>query len=104
MARVQDIFDDLEEDFPWQEHIERRPEVMLGKPVCQGTRMTMELVLAELGNGTTWDELIAGYPNLTFDRIRAALHFAAWLSRRYRLGAPEVAEGANERKATPLAD
>ena len=29
----------------WQEHIERKPEVMGGKPVIKGTRITVELIL-----------------------------------------------------------
>ena len=35
----------------WREYIEQRPEVMLGKSVIKGTRLTVELILERLGNG-----------------------------------------------------
>lgn len=105
MAEVEDIFAELDdEEFRWGDHIERRPEVMFGKPVFKGTRLTVERVLEELAAGTSWSDLAQGYPNLTPEKIRAALHFSAWLARQYRLGAARSAESANERRATPLAD
>ena len=35
----------------WQDYIEERKEVMMGKPVFKGTRLTVEHVLNELGTG-----------------------------------------------------
>ncbi len=61
----------------WQEYIEERKEVMLGKPVFKGTRLTVEHVLRELGTGMSPDELLDEYPNLTPEHIRAALRYAA---------------------------
>jgi uncharacterized protein (DUF433 family) len=61
----------------WQDHIEQRPDVMMGKPVFKGTRLTVEHVLRELGTGMSHDELLDNYPNLTAEQIRAAHHFAA---------------------------
>lgn len=108
MAAIDDIFKELEdEEFPWRDYIERRPGVMVGKPVFKGTRLTVEHVLQELANGMTWQALIQSYPNLTSERIKAALHFAAWLSREHRLKSDQSsqpAEEANERKVAPLAD
>jgi uncharacterized protein (DUF433 family) len=57
----------------WQDYIEERPDVMMGRPVFKGTRITVEHVLAELGRGMDEAELLAGYPRLTEDHIRAAL-------------------------------
>jgi len=53
------------------------PNVMMGKPVVAGTRITVELILEELAAGTSADELIAGHPALTPEAISAALKFAA---------------------------
>ena len=53
------------------------PNVMMGKPVVTGTRITVELILEELAAGTSVDELIAGHPALTPKAISAALQFAA---------------------------
>jgi uncharacterized protein (DUF433 family) len=61
----------------WQDYIEERPDVMLGKPVFKGTRLTVEHVLRELGNGMSEEDLLRGYPRLTPDHIRAAFLYAA---------------------------
>ncbi len=63
----------------WQDYIEQQPDVMMGKPVFKGTRLTVEHVLAELGRGMTETELLAAHPRLTADHIRAALLYAAAL-------------------------
>ena len=42
--------------------IDINPEVMLGKPVIRGTRITVELVLRELANGATEADLLDQYP------------------------------------------
>jgi uncharacterized protein (DUF433 family) len=48
----------------WQDYLEERNDVILGKPVSKGTRLTVEHVLRELGTGTSRDELFGDYPNL----------------------------------------
>jgi uncharacterized protein (DUF433 family) len=53
------------------------PEVMLGKPVIRGTRITVDLVLRKLAEGATESELLDAYPHLTIEDIRAALAYAA---------------------------
>lgn len=61
----------------WQEYIEQREDMMLGKPVFKGTRVSVEVVLEHLGQGWTEAELLASYPRLTANHIRAACAFAA---------------------------
>ena len=61
----------------WRDFIEERKDVMLGKPVFKGTRLTVEHVLRELGTGMNHDELFDSYPNLKPEHIQAALQFAA---------------------------
>lgn len=51
------------------------PDVMFGKPVIAGTRITVEHILEELRAGSTIDELIDGHPRLTREGIAAALEF-----------------------------
>ena len=53
--------------------IEINPQVMMGKPVIRGTRITVELILNKLGEGTTESELLEDYPNLQREDIRAAI-------------------------------
>lgn len=59
------------------DRIEINPEVMLGKPVIRGTRITVESLLRKLAAGMTADEIVADHPGLTAEDIRAAQAFAA---------------------------
>ncbi len=61
----------------WQDYIEERKDVMLGKPVFKGTRLTVEHVLKEMGLGMNDAELLDNYPTLRPEHIRAALLYAA---------------------------
>ena len=53
------------------------PQVMMGKPVIAGTRITVELVLDKLAAGETHEQIMRAHPRLTDEAIRAALAFAA---------------------------
>ena len=59
------------------ERIETKPEVMFGKPVIRGTRIPVERILRELGEGAAPADVLAAQPGLTPDDIRAAQAFAA---------------------------
>ncbi len=61
----------------WQDFIQERKDVMLGKPVFKGTRLTVEHVLKEMGLGMTDAELLDNYPTLRAEHVRAALLYAA---------------------------
>lgn len=63
------------------------PKIMVGKPVIKGTRITVELVLKLLGNGTTIDELISKryYPHLKKEDIYAAIDYARDLVQEERV-------------------
>jgi uncharacterized protein (DUF433 family) len=58
------------------------PEVRFGKPCVRGTRMTVGDVLSYLASGMTEDDILADFPQLTRDDIRACLAFAAERERR----------------------
>ena len=53
------------------------PGVMMGRPCIKRTRITVELMLRELGAGHTFADILNAYPRLTEDDLRAALAFAA---------------------------
>ena len=59
------------------ERIEINPRVMLGKPVIRGTRVPVELLLRKLGEGSTEEDLLEGYPHLKREDIHAAIAYAA---------------------------
>ena len=49
------------------------PDVMVGKPVIRGTRITVELIIGLLAQGWTDHEILAAYPHLTREDILACL-------------------------------
>ena len=57
--------------------IEINPDVMRGKPVIKGTRITVELILRKLSEGATEKDLLDAYPRLAREDIRAAIKYAA---------------------------
>ncbi len=61
----------------YKDYIESNCDVLLGKPVVKGTRITVALVLTRLSEGATVDEIILAYPNLTQIEIQAVLAYAA---------------------------
>jgi uncharacterized protein (DUF433 family) len=61
---------------PLLERIELDPEVMLGKPVIRGTRITVEIVLEKIAAGCPIEEVLADYPRLTRDDVLAAVAYA----------------------------
>ena len=60
-------------DENWCERIVLDPAVMAGKPVIRGTRIPVELILRKLAEGANEVELLAAYPRLSPEDIRAAL-------------------------------
>ena len=57
------------------------PDVMMGKPVVEGTRITVESILDELGAGQTIEQLLEAHPRLTREGVLAAVRFGAELLR-----------------------
>lgn len=53
------------------------PQIMLGKPVITGTRITVELILEKLAAGESIEQILEAHPKLTREMIQAALSFAA---------------------------
>lgn len=51
-------------------------EVMMGKPVIAGTRITVELILEKLAAGETVEQILDAHPRLTREAISAALRYA----------------------------
>jgi uncharacterized protein (DUF433 family) len=57
--------------------IQSDPKIMFGKPVIRGTRITVEHILRCLAAGEPVDDIVANYPPLVVDDVRAAQAFAA---------------------------
>jgi len=57
------------------------PDVMLGKPVVEGTRITVELILEKLSGGESIDQILDSYPTLTREGALAAIKYAVDILR-----------------------
>jgi uncharacterized protein (DUF433 family) len=64
------------------------PRVMTGKPVIEGTRITVELILTRLGEGRSVADILDEYPHLSREQVEAAIAYARDLVSQ----APQAAE------------
>jgi uncharacterized protein (DUF433 family) len=68
----------------WKDRIVVDPEILVGKPIIKGTRISVELLLDRVADGWSIDDILRSYPHLTRDDVLAALSFAAELFREER--------------------
>lgn len=66
---------------PLLERISIDPNVCFGKPCIRGTRIWVSLILDFLANGMSMEELLAEYPQLEMEDIRAAIAYGAEMAR-----------------------
>jgi uncharacterized protein (DUF433 family) len=57
------------------------PDVMMGKPVVEGTRITVELILEKLSAGESVEQILDAHPTLTRDGMQAAMRYAVGVLR-----------------------
>ena len=62
--------------YRYQDRIVVDPDIMVGKPVVRGTRIPVELVLKRLAQDLDPQSLLASYPRLTLEDVRACLEYA----------------------------
>jgi uncharacterized protein (DUF433 family) len=60
----------------FSERILQDPNVAFGKPVIRGTRIPVEVILEYLAHNPNFNELLADYPRLTMDDIKACFDYA----------------------------
>jgi uncharacterized protein (DUF433 family) len=63
------------------QRIVSEPGVMMGKPVVEGTRITVEAILEDLGGGETIEQIVEAHPRLTREGVLAAVRFGAEVLR-----------------------
>ena len=69
----------------WQDFLSSTPQVCGGELCAAGTRIPVTVILDSLAEGATKDEILASYPSLRADHIKAALAYAAELAHEERL-------------------
>ena len=62
------------------DRIARDPALMGGRPCVRGMRVTVGMIVGQIGAGVTIDELLVDYPYLEREDILQALRYAAWLA------------------------
>ncbi len=66
----------------WQKHIEINPQILVGKPVIKGTRLSVEFLLDLLANHWTVEQILENYPKLTRQDIQAIFAFSSIRQKR----------------------
>lgn len=61
------------------------PGILGGKPVIAGTRIAVELVVELMSRGYSEDQVLAQYPHITRDQVRACLAYASELVKSERV-------------------
>ncbi len=60
------------------DRITQDPSVMGGKACVRGMRVTVGMIVGQIGAGHSVDEILADYPYLKREDIMQALRYAAW--------------------------
>ena len=61
----------------WRDRIEQTPEVLVGKPVIKGTRLSVEFIVELLADEWTMDEILESWDHITRADVLACLHYAS---------------------------
>jgi uncharacterized protein (DUF433 family) len=68
--------------------ITQDPAVMGGKPCIRGQRVTVGMIVGQIGAGRTIDQILADYPYLQREDVLEALRYAAWRAQEREVDLP----------------
>jgi len=71
---------DKERDMAQLDRITQQPDIMGGKACIRGMRVTVGMIVGQIGAGHNIEEILADYPYLEREDILQALRYAAWRS------------------------
>ncbi len=57
------------------------PQVLGGRATIRGMRIQVSVIVGQIAHGATFEEVLAGYPDLEREDIQMALAYAAWLAQ-----------------------
>jgi uncharacterized protein (DUF433 family) len=69
----------------WRQRIASKADVCHGKPCVRGTRIMVSVILDNLAEGLSPEEIVEDYPPLVLEDVRAAVAYAAALTREEEL-------------------
>ncbi|MEC4747659.1 DUF433 domain-containing protein [Methylomicrobium sp. Wu6] len=76
----------------WKYRITVDPDVLAGKFIIKGTRISVELIFDRVADGWTTEDILSAYPHLSRDDVLVALSFAAeYFGRKKTIAAGKVA-------------
>ncbi len=75
---------------PLLDRISVDSDICFGKPCIRGTRIWVALILDFLASGMTIDDILAEYPQLAVDDIRAAIAYGAEMTRERYVMLPQT--------------
>jgi uncharacterized protein (DUF433 family) len=64
----------------WQ-YITSNPQILEGKPIIKNTRISVALILEWIANGSSIDDIVYEFPQLSREAVQEAIHYAAQRSR-----------------------
>ena len=72
-------------EIDWRKFIHSDPDILLGKPVVKGTRLSVEFILGLFSEGWTDRQILDNYPTLTQEGLRAVFAFTTECMREESL-------------------
>jgi uncharacterized protein (DUF433 family) len=69
----------------WQKYIYSNPDILVGKPVIKGTRLSVDFILELMASGWTESRILENYPSLTSEALHAVFAFTAECMREEAL-------------------
>jgi uncharacterized protein (DUF433 family) len=72
------------------DRITQDPGVMGGKPCIRGMRVTVGMIVEQIGAGHTIEQVLADYPYLEREDVSQALRYAAWLAKEREVPLPRA--------------
>jgi uncharacterized protein (DUF433 family) len=75
----------------WQDHIAVDPKVCHGQACIRGTRVLVSVILDNLADGLSAEQIVKSYPPVTAADVRAALAYASDLAKERVIARPDAA-------------
>lgn len=65
----------------WRDYISVDPSICHGQACVKGTRVMVSVILDNLADGLSFEEITTSYPSVTYEAIKAAISYAADLAK-----------------------
>lgn len=72
-------------DINWKKYIHSNPDVLVGKPVVKGTRLSVEFLLGLMAKGWSEKQILKNYPSLSVESLHAVFAFTTECMREESL-------------------